>query len=259
MKNPVVIIGLGQIGGVFARGFLSAGYPVFPVTFNMDIEKAAGTYPEPEFVLLAVPENKLHGVLQTIPPVWRDKLGLLQNELLPKDWQDEKIINPTAMAVWFEKKSGRGVNVFQTTPVYGPHAQQVKDSLGAINIPCNILLNPDELVFELVKKNLYVLTINIAGLSVGGTVGDLWPGHQELVYDIANDVLDIQQWLTGKTFDRDKLISAMIKVFEHVPGHNCKGRVAIERLERTLAYAKKAEINTDMLYRIYHQFKQMGS
>ncbi len=36
MKNPVVIIGLGQIGGVFAKGFLSAGYPVYPVTFNMD-------------------------------------------------------------------------------------------------------------------------------------------------------------------------------------------------------------------------------
>ncbi len=256
MKKPVVIIGLGQIGSVFAKGFLSAGYPVYPVTRQINIEEAAKTYPEPEFVLLAVPENKLHEILRTIPATWRDKLGLLQNELLPKDWQDEGIINPTAMAVWFEKKRGRGVKVFQSTPVYGPHAHLVKDALSAVNIPCNILPNHDELVFELVKKILYVLTINIAGLSVGGTVGNLWLINQDLVHGIANDVLDIQQHLTDTIFDCDELISAMTEVFEHVPEHNCKGRVAFERLKRTLAHAKKADIKADTLRRIYNDLKQ---
>ena len=32
MKSPVVLIGIGEMGGVFARGFLRAGYPVYPAT-----------------------------------------------------------------------------------------------------------------------------------------------------------------------------------------------------------------------------------
>ncbi len=31
MHKPVVIVGLGEMGSVFARGFLRAGYPVVPV------------------------------------------------------------------------------------------------------------------------------------------------------------------------------------------------------------------------------------
>jgi len=40
---------------------------------------------------------------------------------------------------------------------------------------------PNELLYELVRKNLYILTINIAGLKTGGTVGELWGKHRETV------------------------------------------------------------------------------
>ena len=36
MKSPVVLIGIGEMGAVFARGFLRAGYPVYPVTRQTD-------------------------------------------------------------------------------------------------------------------------------------------------------------------------------------------------------------------------------
>ena len=53
MKSPVVLIGIGEMGGVFARGFLRAGYPVFPVTRRSDLAGAARAVPTPELVLVA--------------------------------------------------------------------------------------------------------------------------------------------------------------------------------------------------------------
>ena len=32
MKNPVVVVGIGEMGSVFARGFLRLGHPAYPVT-----------------------------------------------------------------------------------------------------------------------------------------------------------------------------------------------------------------------------------
>ena len=54
MKSPVVIIGIGEMAGVFARGFLRSGYPVYPVTRDVDMQELAGKLPEPALVLLAV-------------------------------------------------------------------------------------------------------------------------------------------------------------------------------------------------------------
>ena len=48
-----------------------------------------------------VADGDLHPVLEQIPQAWRDRLGLLQNELLPRDWQAHQLINPTVISVWF--------------------------------------------------------------------------------------------------------------------------------------------------------------
>jgi len=39
MNDPVIIIGVGEIGGVLAKGFLRAGHPVYPVTRDMNLAK----------------------------------------------------------------------------------------------------------------------------------------------------------------------------------------------------------------------------
>jgi len=247
MKKPVAIVGIGQMGGVFAKGFLKAGHPVYPFGHGMSIESSVRSISEFDFVLLAVPENTLHSVIQSIPNPWKNKLGLLQNELLPKDWQAECIETVTAMAVWFEKKKGQGVTVFKPTPVFGPHAEIVREGLHEMDIPCKVLSSADELLIELVKKNVYVFTINIAGLEKGGTTGDLLTHHLDFTQRIANEVIDIQEWLAKKRFNRDELISSMISVFEKVPEHKCRGRVARERFERILAYAAAAGFETPVL------------
>ena len=95
MKKPVIIIGVGEMGGVFARGFLRQGYPVYPVTRNMNIVNIAKEIHDPALVLAAVGEQDIHATLDTLPKNWHNKLALLQNELLPRDWQAHNIEQPT--------------------------------------------------------------------------------------------------------------------------------------------------------------------
>lgn len=37
MNQPIVIVGIGELGGVFAKAFLRNGMPVYPVTRRMNI------------------------------------------------------------------------------------------------------------------------------------------------------------------------------------------------------------------------------
>lgn len=233
MKRPVVLIGVGEVGGVFARGFLRLGHPVFPVVRDTSMATAAERTPKPELVLVAVAESDLQPVLDTLPDPWRDRLGMLQNELLPADW--EGIPDPTVISVWFEKKAGMDHKVIIPSPVFGPRAGLIAASLAALGIPARILVNTDELLFELALKNLYILTSNIAGLRVGGNVGELWATHRDLARRVGNDVIDLQEALTGRSFDREALFAAMVEAFEGDPAHKCMGRSAPARLARALA------------------------
>lgn len=250
MKKPVVVIGIGEMGGVFARGFLKSGRPVYPVSRDTDYDRAAAEFPEPELVLIAVAEDGLAGALKRLPDAWRGKAGLLQNELLPYVWEAENIVSPTVMAVWFEKKKGQDVKVILPTAVHGPNAGVVKDALEALNIPCTVIPDEKRMIFELVKKNLYILTINIAGLEVNGTVGELWEKHQSLAAYVAEEIMDIQEKLTNWELPREDLVKEMVQAFHKEPDHKCKGRSAPDRLERALSQAEIYGIDVKVLKKI---------
>ena len=247
MTRQLALIGVGEMGGVFARGFLRNGYTVIPVTRNESMEQISEAYPDINAVLVAVAEKDLHPVLEQVPAVWRDRLILLQNELLPHDWLQHELHNPTVISVWFEKKKGQDAKVIVPSPAYGPHAQLLYDALNLLEIPVRILTNQQELLEELVLKNLYIVTTNVAGLKVGGTVGELWQNHRELATSVANDVLAIQESLTGKTFDHEKLISGMLHCFNGDLEHKCMGRSAPARLQRALEQADAASIEVSTL------------
>jgi hypothetical protein len=250
MKQPIVIIGIGEMGGVFARGFLRSGYPVFPVTRLMDMGKTATEVPDPVMVLVAVAENDLHPVLETMPDAWTDRVALLQNELLPRDWERHQLEGPTVASVWFEKKKGKDVKVIIPTPVHGPHAGNVQEALESIDIPARVLKQDKALLFELVRKNLYILTSNICGLVTGGTVGELWREHTALALEVAAEILDLQAWLTSAELPREQLIDGMVEAFEGDPEHQCMGRSAPARLERALELTTEAGLAAVRLHEI---------
>ena len=249
MRDSVVVVGMGEMGSVFARGFLRTGHPVFPVVRSMDMVAVANEITEPRLVLIAVAEADLHAVLQQVPAAWRDRLVLLQNELLPNDWQQYDLA-PTVVSVWFEKKKGMDSKVIIPSPVYGKHASDIAEALVSIDIATHVLQSSEALLFELVLKNVYILTTNIAGLQVGGNVGELWQSHRDVATAVAYEVIILQQALTGQEFDSAALIEGMVKAFNGDLNHQCMGRSAPARLARALDLAEKNGLNLEMLKKI---------
>jgi ketopantoate reductase len=238
--QEIIIIGLGQLGRVFAGGLLRAGCAIIPVNRSDDLEALAQQHPVPTLVLVAVAEPDLHAVLGALPAGWKARAGLIQNELLPRDWLVHGVDNPTVISVWFEKKKGIDAKPLIASPVAGPQAGLLARALHAIDLPVREVKPGEDLLFELVRKNLYILTTNIAGLKTGGTVSDLWRSHEFFARRVADEVMDIQDWLTGVKHNREKLINGMLEAFDGDPQHGCTGRSASARLARALQYADQA-------------------
>lgn len=235
--SEVVVIGLGQLGRVFAGGLLRSGHMVVPVTRGDDMFTVAHAHPDPALVLVAVAENDLHAVLAALPGAWRPHVALIQNELLPRDWAQYHYTDPTVISVWFEKKKGIDAKPLIASPAAGPGAALLCRALTSIDLPCREVAQGSEILFELVRKNVYILTTNIAGLKTGGTVSQLWAQHEAFARQVANEVMDIQDALTATQHDRDALIAGMLEAFAGDPDHGCTGRSAPSRLARALKHA----------------------
>jgi len=248
VKSAIVIIGIGEVGSVIARGFLKIGYPVYPITRDMDIKLEASTLLDPALVVLAVGEAELDSLLAKVPEQWRSKLVLIQNELLPPDWQKYDYTDITVASIWFEKKAGQDVKVVVPTTLYGPYAHLFSDALNALSIPNTILDSAEQLIFELVRKNYYILTSNIAGLKVPGTVSNLWNNHQDFARSVSADIAVLQaNLLPDAQLDHEELIAAMVVAFEGDPDHQCMGRSAPVRLQRALKAAENAHLEVPVL------------
>ena len=195
--------------------------------------------------------------MESIPAQWRKKLVLLQNELLPRDWLAYEFGDPTVISVWFEKKKGMDYNVLLPSPVYGSEAGLIAESLAGIDIPCNILSTADDLVFELVLKNVFVLTVNIAGLILeqGTTTSMLWQAHEKLARDVANDIIALQEFVTARSFSRKGLIEGFAAGIKGDPDHKCKGRSAPGRLARALEIADQAGLKIPMVRDIHQRLQ----
>ncbi len=251
MKKPIIVLGIGELGSVFARAFLKNNYPVYPITRTTDIDELR-TSIDPEFILVCTAEGDLQSALKSIPKQWKDRVAMMQNELLPRDWEMHEFIQPTIISVWFEKKKGIDSKVLISSPAYGPKAKILVESLALIDIPAHCVASDREMLFELVLKNLYILTTNIAGLAIeaGATVNDLHNNHLELMREVSSDVLNLQSALTGKTFAKDTLEKGLIHAFEGDLNHTCMGRSAPARLERALKLAKSFKLDAPSLEKI---------
>lgn len=249
-RPPVVVLGLGELGAVFARGFLRLGHPVFPVTRATRIDRAAERLADPELVLTCVGEADLDGVLERMPHAWKDRVGLVQNELLPRDWTRHGIVRPTVSIVWFEKKPGMDSKVLLPTVTHGPAATRVTESLQAIGIDATTVVGEEERTLELVAKNVYILTVNLAGLETRGRVGELWTRHRELANRVLTEVIDLQEALAARTLPRAELVGRFARAVEADPEHQCTGRSAKGRLARALSHATELSVDVPTLREI---------
>jgi len=249
-KEPVIIIGLGEMGSVFARALLKLGYPVYPVARDTDMDELAKEIPAPIMVLNSVGESDLQASLKKIPSAWHSSVALLQNELLPRDWESYPFTNPTVISVWFEKKKGQDSKVLVASPCFGAKASIIVDALATLDIPAVEVASADEMEQELLIKNVYILTTNISGLITKGNVEDLWNNHNDLALDVANEVMDIQATLVGHKLDREKLIAGFKRGIDGDLQHMCMGRSAPGRLARAIEQADAAGLDVKKLREI---------
>ncbi len=255
LNKPIIIIGMGEMSGVFSRALLRSGYPIYPVIRDTPINELSKRLSKPEMVLIAVGENDLDSVLKQLPEQWQDRVVLLQNELLPHNWKKHKLLSPTIISVWFEKKKGQDFKILVASPIFGPKAEILSSALKTLSIPTWIVANEEEMLFELVRKNLYILTTNIAGLDVGGDVNSLWYNNHELALRVFDDILLLQNHLTDQQHEREPLIEAVFEAINGDLSHKCMGRSAPDRLDRALDYAQKHQIAVPELRRISKQIK----
>jgi len=105
-------------------------------------------------------------------------------------------------------------------------------------------------LFELVLKNVYIVTTNCAGLATGGTVSELWANHGDLAEGVAREVIRIQESLVGQKLSAEALIEGMLRAFAGDPEHKCMGRSAPSRLARALRQADDASLEVPLLRQI---------
>jgi hypothetical protein len=251
MKKPIVVLGIGELGSVFSRAFLKNNHAVYPITRSTDIDELKASI-DPELILVCTAEGDLQSALSSVPIEWKDRVAMMQNELLPRDWEKHGFIDPTVISVWFEKKKGIDSKVLISSPAYGPKAKILAESLALIDIPAHVVADDNALLFELVLKNLYILTTNIAGLAIepGTNVDDLRNQHLSLMRDVSKDILSLQTQLTGQSFDETQLEQGMIKAFEGDLKHGCMGRSAPARLDRALDQANEFNLEVPTLQKI---------
>ena len=252
-KVPVIIIGLGEMGSVFARAILKLGHPVYPVSRTTDINELAEKIPAPAMVLVSVGENDLQSCLGNIPSVWHNCIAMLQNELLPKDWEPYNFSHPTVISVWFEKKKGQDSKVLIPSPCFGANASLLVDALSTLDIPAIEVSSSEKMEEELLIKNVYILTTNISGLITKGNVEDLWNNHNDLALEVANEVMDIQATLVGHDLNREKLIAGFKTGIDGDLAHMCMGRSAPGRLARAIDLADNAKLKIKKLREIQNQ------
>lgn len=239
LGNPVVVVGMGQLGAVFALGWLRSGTPVYPVTRSTRLGDVCAALTEPEVVLIAVAEDDLDAVLDAVPELWRDRVALVQNELLPRDWLRRGVDRPSVAVVWFEKKAGRPIRELLPTALFGPRAAPLAAALSRMGVTTVRLDDERALIGALVRKNLYILTTNLAGLQAPGSVQELWDAHHELTLAVARDVIALESRLAGQSFSEAELLADLKRAIDADPEHAATGRSAPRRLARALAHARE--------------------
>ncbi|SFR50730.1 hypothetical protein [Thiomicrospira sp. ALE5] len=249
--QDIIVIGLGELGSVFARGALKQGYRVTPVLRHTDTD-ALASHTNPVAVIVCVGEQDLSSTLANLPNAWHDKLVLIQNELLPKDFQT---LTPeaTVISVWFEKKKGMDSKVVQSSPVYGQQAQLIIELLASLDLPAYALASAAELEYQLALKNVYILSTNIAGLVVGGDVNELAQTHRDLLSAVVTDVMALQQAQINQTLDVDQVMNDLLQAFKGDPDHKCMGRSAPARLARALKQGQSLGLELTTLNKIAAQ------
>src|SRR5690349_4273352 len=115
--HDLIVMGLGELGQLYASAALKRGVRVTPVTRAIRPDEALKEAPVGTPILVAVGEADLDTALQSLPKDRLDSVVLLQNELFPAHWR-RYTEHATVMVPWLLKKKGEPLLVARSTPVF---------------------------------------------------------------------------------------------------------------------------------------------
>jgi hypothetical protein len=246
-REGSLIVGMGELGGVFALGLLRRGISIVPVLRSTTTESVVERCKEPALCVITVGEDELSAVLDSWLRRYSDRWVLVQNELRPSEWERRGLPSPTVAIVWFEKKPGRDVRALVSTPVFGQHAAVIVNALSSLGLPAHVETDLERLVLELALKNLYILSMNFGGLVHDADVGTLWSEHRSLVEQICDEVIELESTQMQRALPGRSLKLELERIISVDPRHAAKGRSARNRLARTLATARGFGLPTPTL------------
>ncbi len=250
--GSVVIVGMGQLGRTVAEGWLLNGLTVVPVLRRSPPASLADR--NPQAVLVATGEDDLDGALASLPEAWRDRVILLQNELVPSIWAPY-LTTPTLAAIWFEKKPGINLHSLRPSVAYGPQIHLLSTAFEVLNQPLQSVDTYEHMVVELMIKNTFILATNIYGLvSPGPLKNFISPRHRTRVQQLLNEICPLQSCLTGLMCPVDRTSHDIWEVIAKNAELVVPGRSALDRLHRTITTARQSNLFTPELDRIARQF-----
>lgn len=238
-----LLIGPGQLGRAIGGGLLACGVSLDVALRDSHIE----TWSQYDFVMVAVGEKDFERAVRAVPAEARNKLVLLQNDLVPSSWRALDVTHPTVLVVWFEKKKGKPAQVVRTSDLAGPHSALFARAFEAIDMPARVIAEAD-CVRALVVKNLYILASNAMGLRLGGgTTGSLVAEHRAETTRLLRELCTLERARLNAAenalLEDEALLEETFAAFASDPQHGLVGRTAKERVEKALLRAREAGVS----------------
>lgn len=235
-----VVVGLGQLGELYAGGALRAGWRVQAVRRGDDPRRVIDTHPGAP-VLVSVGEPDLMAVLSAIPTERRPDVILLQNDLFPSDWQ-HFVDAPTVAVVWLNRKKGAPPQVARPTTLYGRHAAAMVEVHTRLDLSAEVLPDDGALGRELVAKFAFIVAVNGLGVAEDRTVGEWRRRDPDTVARLVDEGLRLGIARLGRPIDEASARRAIDEAMAALEDMPVRGRSAPTRVQRALSLARELSV-----------------
>ena len=250
LKRPnAAIVGMGQLGRVLGEGLLCSGWTV---TAFRRHERDYDSVNPVDMAVIATGEDDLGQELSSVPSSWlNSKTVLLQNELLPTQWESRSVVDPTIFIVWFSKKPGEVIREYRPSLLHGPLSKEISIAMNSVGVKTELLENNSELITALVVKNTYIWAQNIVSIALKDPLASsVLAKYRGVLDSVIDEVISVQESSIGQSLDRSLIIKEVIEVISKDADKKLGGRVARARLERLVKLATSIDVAVPTLFEI---------
>lgn len=235
-QRLAVVIGVGNLGRLYAGGLLRAGYSLAPIRRETDPAPVLLAHPPGTPLLCAVGEADLAAVIDAVPVDRRCDLLCLQNELFPADLDALGAPDAGLAVAWTLAKPGFPVIVGRRAAASGAAAPAFARACEALGHPCVLSDDPG---WEAATKYAFIVAVNALGLCESTTLERWVTADRQQVEVVVRESCALALARIGES---DRIDDALSEVWEGIHGFGplpCRGRSSRSRVARALERARE--------------------